>query len=204
MALPWNIISENVLNVAKVLDDLLNTSESKDVDWITKKEDGTIESRAVPNLAKLSTLLGKKYIGSSDTEPTSKLDGSALEAGDMYFDTKLKGMRVYNGSEWLDLSTISGGYMTVLVDSNHTASVNELVACKAGDITVTLPEANNGDLVIVADVFGDSQDHPITIVPANDDTTIAGDDKLVGDVNNFMVFLIYIDGDWKVTNSTTN
>jgi len=115
MALPWEIISENVLNVAKILDDLLDTSNSKDVDWIVKNEDGTVDSKIVPNLAKLAGLFGKRYVGASDTPPTKRLDGTAIEEGDMYFDTVKKQMMVYNGTEWKPVA-----YAAALIKASFT------------------------------------------------------------------------------------
>ncbi len=55
MALPWEVISENVLNVASILNDLLDTSNEKNVDWITINPDGTVDAKKVPNLARLVT-----------------------------------------------------------------------------------------------------------------------------------------------------
>jgi len=100
MALDWRIISENVINISQLLADFLDTKNPKDVEWVYLDEDGNINSFYLPNLAKMASLLGKKYIGASDTEPTSELDGDELKTGDMYFDTSRNQMMVYNGSEW--------------------------------------------------------------------------------------------------------
>jgi len=52
MALPWELISENVLNVSQVLNDFLNMNVEKDVTWVVKNEDGSVTNVTVPNLAK--------------------------------------------------------------------------------------------------------------------------------------------------------
>jgi len=100
MALPWDIIAENILNLARVMNDILDTVNPKDVSWVAKDDAGNIYDITQPNLAKMAELLGRKYIGASDTPPTSKPDGTDLEAGDMYFDLNDKVMKVYNGEEW--------------------------------------------------------------------------------------------------------
>jgi hypothetical protein len=41
-----------------------------------------------------------RYQGAKSTPPTLRNDGSALEAGDLYFDTVANEMRVYDGTAW--------------------------------------------------------------------------------------------------------
>ncbi len=42
----------------------------------------------------------KRYQGPSASNPTTRLDGSAIQTGDMYFNTVALEMRVYNGTIW--------------------------------------------------------------------------------------------------------
>ena len=41
------------------------------------------------------------YIGPSASDPTQRADASALQAGDMYFNTTVDELRVYSGSQWV-------------------------------------------------------------------------------------------------------
>lgn len=45
------------------------------------------------------------YQGASTTNPTTRLDGSALQAGDFYFNTSAAEVRFYNGVAWQSLTT---------------------------------------------------------------------------------------------------
>ena len=42
------------------------------------------------------------YHGSATSDPSTDPDGSALEAGDLYFNSSSNVLRVYNGSSWQD------------------------------------------------------------------------------------------------------
>jgi len=50
------------------------------------------------------------YQGASDTNPTVRLDGTALQPGDFYFNTVSNELRFYNGAGW---QTITTGSVTV-------------------------------------------------------------------------------------------
>lgn len=51
------------------------------------------------NLADV-TNFANVYIGASSNAPSTRRDGSALEAGDLYFDTSADKLYVYSGSAW--------------------------------------------------------------------------------------------------------
>ena len=40
------------------------------------------------------------YLGASSSDPTQDLDGSALEAGDLYYNSNDQKLKFYNGSAW--------------------------------------------------------------------------------------------------------
>lgn len=44
----------------------------------------------------------KRYQGPAANNPTMRLDGSAIQEGDTYFNTVVKAMRVYNSAAWQD------------------------------------------------------------------------------------------------------
>jgi hypothetical protein len=43
-----------------------------------------------------------RYLGASSTAPTTSIDGSDLQVGEVYFDTVFNGMKVYDGTGWED------------------------------------------------------------------------------------------------------
>lgn len=45
------------------------------------------------------------YLGSKSSDPSTRNDGTALEAGDLYFNTVSSSVRVYNGSAWGDITS---------------------------------------------------------------------------------------------------
>jgi hypothetical protein len=69
---------------------------------------------AAANVADI-TNFADVYLGPSATEPTQRADASALQAGDLYFDTVVGYMRVYDGTVWTN--AYEGGDVTF--DSVH-------------------------------------------------------------------------------------
>lgn len=58
----------------------------------------TATTKASEAAASASSIV--RYIGPSASNPTTRVDGSALQAGDTYFNTVAVEMRVYTGSVW--------------------------------------------------------------------------------------------------------
>jgi len=111
--LPWEVITENVINVSEVLNDLLDMETPKDVSWVVKDEEGNIIEVNVPNVAKLFEIYGKKYLGAYDKDPVTKPDGTALQLGDLYFNTTDNKMYVYTSNGW----EIAVGYVDAISKS---------------------------------------------------------------------------------------
>ena len=61
-----------------------------------------------------------QYLGESDTEPTLDIDGSALDGGELYFDTPTSAMKVYNGTEWVNAYITAEG---VLMSASNLSDV---------------------------------------------------------------------------------
>jgi len=55
------------------------------------------------------------YQGVMDTEPTTRLDGTALKRGDLYFDSNSYELRVYDGSQWKSI-TAGSSYSKAEID----------------------------------------------------------------------------------------
>ena len=43
-----------------------------------------------------------RYLGAASSAPVTSIDGSALQTGEVYFDTVFNGMKVYDGTAWED------------------------------------------------------------------------------------------------------
>ena len=50
--LPWTTIKEDVLKVAEILNDFINTNEEKDVNWVIRDEQGNVIDFVIPNFKK--------------------------------------------------------------------------------------------------------------------------------------------------------
>lgn len=89
---------------------------------------------AATNVADI-TNFADVYIGPSASAPSTRADGSALQAGDIFFNTTDDQMKVYTGSAWQSLgSTVNG-----------TAARFKYVAT-AGQTTFTGSDANGATL----------------------------------------------------------
>ena len=51
------------------------------------------------------TLPEEIYLGAKSSDPATRNDGTALQAGDLYFSTTTVAVRVYNGSAWGDITS---------------------------------------------------------------------------------------------------
>jgi len=60
------------------------------------------------------------YIGPSASDPTQRADTSALQAGDLYFNTTSNELKVYNGSAWQVAAISAAG---LLVAANNLSDV---------------------------------------------------------------------------------
>jgi len=102
MALPWRTISENVINISKVLNDLLDPVNDKDIMWVVRDQLGNVIEKKIPNISKLINVFGKRYIGAYEGTPSSRPDGAPLQPGDYYLDINDKKLKFFDGSGWLD------------------------------------------------------------------------------------------------------
>ena len=82
------------------------------------------------------------YIGPSASDPTVRVDASALQAGDMYFNTTVDELRVYSGSQWV---AGTAGTISVQRYSGDGSTVAFTLA--------TAPASENNTQVYVSGVY---------------------------------------------------
>jgi len=76
------------------------------------------------------------YIGASSNAPSTRKDGSALQAGDLYFNTSADALYVYSGSAW-QVATASADQVSYdnassgLTAADVQAAIDELESLKA-------------------------------------------------------------------------
>ena len=77
-----------------------------------------------------------RYIGSFDAYPTTRIDGTAIQAGDFYFDENQKIYRTWDGTTWI---TQYGG---LYADTNK--GIAYIYTKSSVDETIKIPEGTNG------------------------------------------------------------
>jgi len=76
------------------------------------------------------------YLGPYATDPTLRNDGSALQAGDLYFNTTVSELRVYNGSAWQ--SIVLGGTTVQRFSGNGSTTAFVLSTVPATENTISV------------------------------------------------------------------
>ena len=100
-----------------------------------------------------------QYLGAFSTAPTTRGDGTALQVGDIFFDTTVNLMKVYDGSSFIGFAgpylPLTGGTITGDVKFNDNEELrfgtnNDLRIYHDGSDTL-IREAGQGNLKISAD-----------------------------------------------------
>ena len=113
------------------------------------------------NLASVNSF-ANTYLGASSSAPTQDPDGSALDVGDLYFDTSSSSMKVYSSGGWINSGSSVNGTSNRF---SYTAT--------AGQTTFTGADANGNTLAYDAgyvDIFLNG----IKIVVGTDVTATSG------------------------------
>src|SRR5690606_34982025 len=120
------------------------------------------------------------YQGASATDPTQRVTGNALEVGDIYFNTVIKGVKIWDGSVWVTISAdldskvdVAGDTMTgpLIVEDNLTAEDGTF----SGNVSVGGNEDVTGN-VSVGGTLG------VTGTSTVDDLSVGGDLDVTGEV----------------------
>ena len=116
---------------------------------------------AANNLADINSF-ANIYLGPSSSAPTQDPDGSALDAGDLYFDTTSNQLKVYGSSGWQNAgSTING----TSARFTYTASANQ---------TTFTGSDNNGNTLAYDAGFVDVYLNGVKMVNGTDVTVTSG------------------------------
>ena len=124
-----NTVGTNISDVNDVVANMADINQVQDnLTVINTVEDNLTAINTVATNVTDVTNFADVYYGASATAPTTRRDGSALEAGDLWFDTANGYIKVYTGTDWLQASvqgasrevvTATEGQTSVLVSSGY-------------------------------------------------------------------------------------
>ena len=105
-----NAVASNSTNINSVASDLTGSNNIGTTAGSIANVNlvgGSIASvnTAANNLADINAF-ANIYLGPSSSAPTQDPDGSALDVGDLYFDTTSQTMKVYSSSGWILLAQV--------------------------------------------------------------------------------------------------
>ena len=145
-----NAVASNSTNINTVASDLTGSNNVGTVGGSITNVNlvgGSIASvnTAANNLADINAF-ANIYLGPSSSAPTADPDGSALDVGDLYFDTTSQTMKVYSSSGWIPAgSSVNGtsSRFTYTVSSSTTTisgadNYSNTLAYDAGFVDVYL------------------------------------------------------------------
>jgi hypothetical protein len=130
-------VAGNESNVNTVATDItnVNTVAARAADVQTVGANIADVGVVADNLADV-TNFANVYIGASSNAPNTRRDGSALQAGDLYFDTSADKLYVYTGSAWQPAPAAAAdvsydGTASGLTAADVQAAIDELESVKA-------------------------------------------------------------------------
>jgi len=127
----------------------------------------TSETNAAASAAAAAASLDNfddRYLGVKTADPTLDNDGNALVAGALYFNDGTvtiadKGMRVYDGAQWIAASAAS---QAILVIYEYTATAGQTTFTGADDNSLTLGYTAGSIIVTLNGVVMDAADYTAT------------------------------------------
>lgn len=108
-------VAGNATNINAVVSNAtnINTVAGISADVTAVADISTDVTTVADNITDVSNFAGI-YYGPSASDPATRHDSTALQSGDLYFNTSTNQMRVYNGAAWNDItSSVSTPYQTL-------------------------------------------------------------------------------------------
>lgn len=175
-------LAEIIINANNV-DDIVTTADNIGV-VNTVADDIAAVLFVAANMADV-TNFSDVYYGAKASDPTLRNDGSAMLAGDMYFNTTIKGIKVYNGTVWFeayinptevlhvannlsDLGDVDIAKTNLSLDNvDNTSDANKPVS--TAQQTALDLKANNTDVYTKTEVLGTvgNINNPLLDLPLN-------------------------------------
>ncbi len=168
-----NAVNANSTNINLVAANNTNvTNVGSNISSITTAANNLADINAFANI----------YLGPSATAPTADPDGSALDVGDLYFDTASQTMKVYSSSGWIPAGssvngtssrftyTVSSSTTTITGADDNTNTLaydagfidvylNGVKMVNGTDVTVT-----SGDSIVFASAIGTSGTDVVDVI----------------------------------------
>ena len=183
-------VSANVTTVAGISSDVTAVAnDATDIGTVAtnianvNNVGGSIASvnTVATNLASVNSF-ANTYLGASGTAPTQDPDGSALDLGDLYFDSASDTMKVYSSGGWINAGSAVNGTANRF---SYTAT--------AGQTTFTGADAN-GNTLAYDSGFVDIFLNGIKIVVGTDVTATSGNSVVLAtgaSVNDTLELIAY-------------
>ena len=156
-----NIVSENINNVntvAESINDVQNVSSNID---------------DVRNYA-------DTYLGSKDSEPSARNDGSVLVVGDLYFNTQTKLMNVWDGTQWQAAYASVNAYNKDESDARYEKLANKVISFQE-----TPDDAHYPTEKLVSDSLNLKADKAETYTKSEVDTSLSMKEDIANKVTSF-------------------
>ena len=207
-----NTVVDNMADINAVADNMadINNVANNMADVNTVADNMADVNIVADNIVDV-TNFAEVYLGPRASDPTTRTDGSPLQAGDLYFNTTLDELRIYTGVYWTDsspggvgnivgLSRFSGNDSTVTfglgatpIDEDHTqVYINGIYQQKntysvsGSNITFDAapPSGTNNIEVVIVDASADAQ-----LFSGNGSTTAFTLGTAPGGKNNTQVYI---------------
>ena len=139
----------NTLATAAIVSDM-DTLADISTDITTVANISTDVTTAATNVTDI-TNFADVYIGASATDPTTRSDGSALQSGDLYFNTGVDEIRAYSGSQWV---AGTAGTLAVQRFSGNGSTTSFTLS--------TAPASENNTQVYISGVYQQKDDYSVS------------------------------------------